>query len=186
MISDQTINQFQEGCENAFAILYDHFYDRLRFLAYGYVKDYFRAEEITLDQLRKLWNGRANFACYISIKAFLMTCTRNACIDEIRKRNMAVKSFENWKKEEGESELSNDTKLTSIIRQEILEEIIGAAEKLPCQCKQVFYMYFLHDKKANEISQILKIHVSTVRTQKARALILLRKSLELRKYSLYN
>lgn len=61
-----------------------------------------------------------------------------------------------------------------MIRSEVLGEIYRALSTLPPQCQRISKMSFLDGMKNLEIAQELNISVNTVKTQKQRALQLLR------------
>jgi RNA polymerase sigma factor (sigma-70 family) len=62
----------------------------------------------------------------------------------------------------------------TIIRSEVLAEIHKAITLLPGSCQQIFRMSYLDDMKNNQIADVLGISVNTVKTQKQRALKVLR------------
>ena len=67
--------------------------------------------------------------------------------------------------------------LEDIIHAEVISRIFAQVDTLPEQCRRVIYMTFKEDKKPKEISEELGITVSTVNSQKMRALNLLRDKL---------
>ena len=129
---------------------------------------------ITDDAFLKLWERREMLGQAGSIRAWLYTTVRNGCIDHLRreKRKRAYIS---------EAKSTNDTEDQPtehrIIEAETLYQVYKALETLPRKCGQVFKMYYLEEKSLQEIADEMKISLSTVKSQKGRALELLRKKL---------
>ena len=60
---------------------------------------------------------------------------------------------------------------------EITMQIFMEAQRLPKQCKDVFFLWFRNGFNGKGIGRLLKITQSTVFTQKARAIAFLKKKL---------
>ena len=61
-----------------------------------------------------------------------------------------------------------------MIELEFYREIFATLKSLPPNCRKIFEMIYLHGKSYEQISQELNLTESTVRSQKARALMLIR------------
>ncbi len=61
-----------------------------------------------------------------------------------------------------------------ILRVELLKEIYDEIENLPGRCRQVFKALFIEGLSTDQIAENLSINVQTVRTQKARAIQLIK------------
>jgi len=66
---------------------------------------------------------------------------------------------------------------TEILRAEVVQEIYREIEELPGKCGQIFKMIFLENLPTDQIAERMGINVQTVRTQKARAISLIRTAL---------
>src|SRR6185369_16606748 len=130
------------------------------------------AEDIVLDTFSKFWTRRENFETLPNIRAFLYISTRNACFNYLKYRRLQNKRqhelAEAWEPEQEE----NAEQLR--VRSEVLRLLQTEIEKLPSKCRLVFELTFFEELKPNEIADLLKISVNTVRNQKARALSLLK------------
>ncbi|MFT4093254.1 MAG: sigma factor-like helix-turn-helix DNA-binding protein, partial [Niabella sp.] len=69
------------------------------------------------------------------------------------------------------------TVLQEIIYAEVLREVSEAIELLPAQCKAIMKQFFEEGKTAGEIAESLNVAVSTVNSQKARAVSILKNRL---------
>lgn len=58
-----------------------------------------------------------------------------------------------------------------------MHQVYTALQTLPPKCGQVFRMYYLEEKSLQEIADELDLSLSTVKSQKGRAIELLRKKL---------
>lgn len=176
MLSQQTIYQFQQGDEQAFRKLYDHFCKKLYWFAYRYVQNREQAEEITADQFVKLWHKRKDFKTLQDIICFLKACTRNACLDKIRSRNSKTKQFQQWLLYQMRQEVFIDD--IKEVRQEVWNEITKAAMHLPMGARKVFQLHYIQGMRLGEISVMLNINESTVYNQKFRIVAKLRELFE--------
>jgi RNA polymerase sigma-70 factor (ECF subfamily) len=61
-----------------------------------------------------------------------------------------------------------------IIRSEFSDEIYKAINTLPTECRKIFKLLYIQGKSIKEISSELEITASTIRTQKARGLAVLK------------
>lgn len=139
------------------------------------------AEEIVGDVFMKLWERFHNFDNIGAIKAFLYVVARNSSLnylEEVKRR----------KKNENELSLlasaaTEEAALHHIIRLEALQEVYGAIEELPAQIKKVI-KFTLEGLKPQEIADKLGTSVNTVRNQKAKGLLLLKKGLSAKAFKM--
>jgi len=135
------------------------------------------AQDIVADSFIKLLEHRTRFKNMDNVRAFLYRCSRNAAInfnvantrhraahEQIGYLNRADEGREHW--------LDNEQ-----IRAELLGAIYGEIEELPGKCREIFKAIFIEGLSTEEIAGRMGIAVQTVRTQKARALGLLRTQL---------
>src|SRR3954464_4000949 len=70
---------------DAFAEIYNRFYDPLVLFARKYLFDPFVAEDIVTELFLKYWQKQDQFSSPVAIKSFLYISTRNACINHNQK-----------------------------------------------------------------------------------------------------
>lgn len=139
------------------------------------------APELVQDIFLKLWQRWEKFETPEKVKAFLYISTRNSCYNHLRDKRTRQHYEEAW------ASMAPDTEEDisfQIIRTEVLREVAQAIEQLPDQCRTVIRMMYTEGKSTDEVSQALGISPSTVRSQKARGISLLRKMLSSRAMSL--
>ena len=145
------------------------------FYANTFVNERDQAEDIASETFLKLWDRRIGFDNVKSIRSFLYTTVRNACIDAHRHEEYASA---------GRSEILLLTEkdfteniLSDLVRAELMRELHAVLKSLPLQCRRVVSMHFIQGKSFKEIAAELNLSVSTIKSQKARGLMLLKKRL---------
>jgi RNA polymerase sigma-70 factor (family 1) len=170
-IDTDWIPLFKQGDTKALNYVYKLYNRPLRYFAEELVHDRQEAEDIVAETFIKLWARYAHFESLLSIRAFIYITTRNACLDYI---NLSHKK-DNRNKEL--FYLSSDDEqpiIHSMIKAEILGEIYREIEALPQECKKVFKLCYLEGLRNQEIADLLKLSIHTVKNQKARAIRLIR------------
>ena len=118
-----------------------------------------------------------------TLNAYLFKAVQNKCIDALRHRIVKAQyaSAAGKKMLQMESEYfytSRNEIEDGILAQELQEHIDAAIETLPPKGKEVFKLYFDHQKTAAEIASILDISRSTVENHIYTCIKALRKKLE--------
>jgi RNA polymerase sigma-70 factor (family 1) len=132
------------------------------------------AQDIVAETFIKLLERRTQFKSLDNIRAFLYRAARNAAINFNRASTRHEKAHEQIgylaRTAEGREQwLDNEQ-----IRAEVLGAIYAEIEELPGKCREIFKLIFLQGLDNEEIAGRMGIAVQTVRTQKARAISLLR------------
>lgn len=166
---------FKEGREKGFDYFYNHYYKRLTFFAYRLLNDTSQAEDVVTDVFITIWNKRDRLKEVAQIKSLLYTSVKNACIDLLRKdkrRDTAQLQIAYLSKADLERVV-----LDKMIEAEVTNELYTAMQRLPPRCRDVFVLFYIHKMSFKEIAATLKISVTTVKSQKERALEILRKKM---------
>lgn len=176
------IQQLLNGNEKAYGTLYKEHYANLCHLAYYYVRDKFTAETVVEDVIFHLWNNRENLNINISLHNYLLRAVRNKCLDYLKlKRNQTEQSLSALSKESsyyvGNRE-STESPFGDILSQELEEEIAEAINCLPKECRTVFLMSRMENKKNKEIADELGVSINTVKYHLKNALKFLHEKLE--------
>jgi RNA polymerase sigma-70 factor (ECF subfamily) len=154
--------------------LFDEFYTRLVHFSCQIIDDPETAEDLVQEVFIKYWSQRENISANkLAVKNFLYTSVRNASLNVIRHNKVAEEYLK------GQDEfLEEEACIHAIIRSEVLAEIYRIIESLPESCQLISKMGYLEGMKNQEIAEELGISVNTVKTQKQRALKLLRLKLD--------
>lgn len=161
----------KKGDKKAFRIIFETYYKRLYSFSLNYVDNQFAAEEIVEIVLLKLWQKREKVDKIKNLKSYLYTMVRNASIDYIKKEKKFVRL-----NIEQHDVISQKNQL--IIEEETYAILFQALEKLPEKCRKVFKLSCLEGVKYKDIATDLQISINTVKSQRARAIELLKKDLK--------
>ena len=153
--------------------IFDELYPQVRFFAARLINNETEAQDIVIGVFNRFWKIKDNFSNSNDIRAFLYVATRNGCFDYLRYRQ---------RQKEGKSEYSSYLLATEdgaqtermIIESDLMQIIYAQVQKLPEKCREIFILTYFKGLKANEIADRLNIAVSTVTTQRQRAIQYLR------------
>lgn len=169
------LRRLNQGEEFAFDYFFHLYFPLMVTFSRRFVADSVLAEEIVQDVFYKVWERRGSFADVQALKAFLYISTKNASFNEISKIQNRHKHQDNYA---AEKETTDECVLQEIVRTEVYHSLSAAIRTLPEQCQRIIQLLFEEDKKPKEIAEELGISVSTVNSQKARGLLLLKQRLK--------
>ena len=131
--------------------------------AYTYVKDWMLAEDISQEVFLKVYKNLPRFEYRSKLKTWLFSITANQCKDSLRlsKRrkkwwNEVIKGFLKQDDETPENILLQSEK-----NKTLGEELLN----LPIKFREVLVLYYYEDLSTAEISKLLKVNHSTIRTR---------------------
>jgi RNA polymerase sigma-70 factor (family 1) len=151
--------------------LFYSLYPRLVSYSYSFVKNDFLAEEVVGNVMLQLWENRLKFEKIIDVKSYLYTMVRNGSLLILKKEKKVV---------ELDDDLSHETLDFdyNIAEEELYSTLIEALNSLPEKCKEVFELSCIEGLKYKDIAQQLDISINTVKSQRARAIELLKVKLK--------
>ncbi|MCL6296703.1 RNA polymerase sigma-70 factor [Jejuia spongiicola] len=175
-ITSSLVSLLKNGDRNAYKTIFDAYYKRLYVFALKYVEDSYMAEEIVENVLFILWQKRHKMGDIDNLKSYLYAMVRNTSLDYLKNQ----KKFERYDKEKHDS--------IHFMEQFIIEEethaiLFQALESLPSKCRKVFELSCIEGVKYADIAEDLQISLNTVKSQRARAIELLR--IHLKNYPLF-
>lgn len=167
------ISNFERG----FAILFDAFANQILHLCFNYVKDWGIAEDITQDVFIICYEKFDQFRWDSSIKTWLYRIAINRCKDELKSyRTKHVYPITNlFVFDKAKKQPSPESILTAKREQSL---IIKSIFDLPIKYREVILLYYYEELTVKEISEVLSIKESGVKTRLKRARDHLRKKLE--------
>lgn len=147
----------------AFRKLFEIFHPKLSLFAKRFIEDEDIREDIIQDVFTSLWENRHTIKISSSLTSYLMSMTRNACLNYLRKADTVnTCSLDDHHDDFPDRDISDkDLMLNELIR--ILDSTI---RKLPPDYQQVFLMSRFQDKKSHEIASHLNISIKTVERYK--------------------
>jgi RNA polymerase sigma-70 factor (family 1) len=182
VISGKLFDGLKNGDEKSFSVIFNEYFQRLCQFASTYVVDEAVAKNIVQDVFVKLWENRQNIKEGTSFLSYLLTITKNNCLDYLKHKQVEYKYQKQVAGYQNELELN----YYALQRLEIdfleYDEIICIVEKtlrtLPPQCQQVFRMSRLENLPNAEIALKLGIGQKAVEANITRALKIFRKELK--------
>jgi RNA polymerase sigma-70 factor (ECF subfamily) len=154
-----------------FKQLFSDYYSPLCLFAAKYLIDMEVSKDLVQDVFVKLWERNVKITSGQSVKSFLYVSVRNACLNYLRKQeNESL-----YKKDY--SELKSD----SIFEYDMLEEdvcyrLYKAVDELSPRSRKAI-MLTIQEYSNNEIAEIMKVSINTVKTLKQRSYRRLKHSL---------
>jgi len=170
---DFSIDRFRKGDRDEFRWIYNKYYDALYIFVYRIVKKETEAEDILSDSFIKLWRLRERFDSLDKIRNSLYLICKNASIDHLRHVQKELKAL-NWlEKPENDIENRNE-KITA----EVLAELAKKIELLPDKCQKIVKLIYYNNLSTAEVAIQMGISNQNVLNQKARAIQILRSSIQ--------
>lgn len=141
-------------------------------LAYHFLRDRARAEDLAQDVFLHLHRKLRELASPEHVKFWLRRVTAHRCIDESRRAK-----WRNGPGLDSMPEPSVPAADVDFLREDALRKLVAS---LPDKARWVVILRYQEDLEPTEIAEILSIPVGTVKSQLHRALAVLRRKLERR------
>ncbi len=174
MTDTQLITALQKGDQEAFREVFDKYYRMLLYFSINMIKEREIAEEIVSSTFSKCFFRRVPFNDPSHIKAFLFITTKNSCLDYLIKKQTEKKKQNDYEALISDLHYPQEEIERRIIEASLMDKIYREVKALPERCREVIILTYFEGKKANEISQLLNITISTVTNQRSRGLDKLR------------
>lgn len=151
--------------------LHASYYDRLLYYAWTIIHDKETSRDLVQEAFIGYWNQKERVSPNpVQIRNFLYVNVKNSCLKHLR-HDKVVDKYMGMQDPNPAEEASA---LNKMIQAEAIGEIYAAIESLPERCRKISKMGYLEGLKNHEIAEQLGLSVNTVKTQKKRALQLLR------------
>lgn len=160
-----------------FEALFKTHYARLCFYANTIVGNISVSEEIVSDIFTEIWEKRTQIEFNSSIKAYLYKSVYNRCINYI-KHVKVENTYVNYLLKNESKNLFSEMPSYAYDEKVMNKEIKTAIDNLPEQCRNIFLLSRVQNKKYHEIAAILELSPKTVENQMTIALRKLREALK--------
>lgn len=162
---------WEESPELLLEFLHASYYDRLLYYAWSIIHDKEASRDLVQEAFICYWNQKEQVSPnVVQIRNFLYVNVKNSCLKHLR-HDKVVDKYLGMQDPDPAEEASI---LNKMIQAEVIGEIYAAIETLPERCRRISKMGYLEGLKNHEIAEQLGLSVNTVKTQKQRALQLLR------------
>lgn len=155
--------------------LFKRYYPRLFEFAYHLLENEEEAEDLVQDAFVIFWEQRAHIAMNDqAVKSYLYTTIKHDALNRIRHG----KVIKNYQKNYPPVLVDEKQVIDELIHTEVLGELMEALEKLPKGCSMVCRLGYLEGLKNPQIAELMGLSIHTVKSQKQRALTLLKQRLK--------
>jgi RNA polymerase sigma-70 factor (family 1) len=172
VIEERILRRLSQKDPAALQELVETYFPILCQFAERFVSDADLAQDIVQETFIKFWQYKGHFESFSGLKAFLYTVTRNGCLNMQRAREREERRYQRIL---GPAVPENEFIYDEIVRSEYLYKINQVVRELPAKMREVFLLSFEEGLSIEEISQKMGISVKTVRNQKYKSLVILRK-----------
>lgn len=156
-----------------FEKLFRSHYKDLALYANRILQDQAAAEDVVQQFFVQLWEKRNSISISGEIKSYMMRSVHNACLNHLKHLRIVQDHHESITAAEQRAENIDKVELEET--QLIVHE---AVKKLPPQCRKIFIMSRVQEKKYREIADELELSIKTVENQMGKALKTLRTELK--------
>jgi len=180
---EQLISDYLEGDEKSLEVLVDRYLMNIYNFAYKLVNDRQVANDISQESFIKAWKNIRKYRQGSNFQTWLLTITRNTAIDWLRrKKDLAFSTFEDEKGVNIFTETLVDGEpsfLELLTRAEDTTFVEALLNELNPKYRDVLTLRYSSDFTFEEIGKLLKRPLHTVKSQHRRALVALRRLLEI-------
>ncbi|GAB5539506.1 MAG: RNA polymerase sigma-70 factor [Salibacteraceae bacterium] len=131
------------------------------------------AADIVQQLFVNLWEKRSEIVVNGSVKSYLLRSTHNQCLNHIKHLKVRSQHQQHVSSDIPQSTLNEELEV-----EEFNVQVRNAIQALPKQCRKIFLMSRLQEKKYQEIADELSLSVKTVENQMGKALKQLRMELK--------
>ena len=163
--------RFSQVFEHCFHLYYEGLYR----YAYTIVRNNHDAADIVQLVFAKWWEKGEQLVIIQDTQHYLFRTVRNQALNVVRNRKTRKTELHDFSTpQKGESNSFNSDPL---LGKEMMARLNAELEKLPPQCKLIFYKSRFEEKKYAEIAEELGLSIKTIETQIGKALKILRQKL---------
>jgi RNA polymerase sigma-70 factor (ECF subfamily) len=155
---EKALNNDEDACQKILNL----YKGRILSYVYRVVRNYHDAEDITFDTFIKCFRSLASFDRSRSFSTWLFTIAHNQTIDFLRKSKQEYEYFD-------ERHAVRDDFVEKYEMKKKIEKIDRALAQLPPLDRELVVLFHREEYSYQDISEILKIPVTTIKTRLHRA-----------------
>ncbi len=165
--------EFRKGNENAYEKIFQKYYPPLCSFALQYLPEKETCEDIVQEVMIAIWEKKTIFKNVDAFKTYLYTSVKNKALNVIKHQKVKTRHEDEIKFLDSEEFFTD-----KIIEEEVHAILFECYKALPEQCHRVFKLSYLEGLRLKEVAEKLNISVNTVKTQKYRAIKLIKERFE--------
>jgi RNA polymerase sigma-70 factor (ECF subfamily) len=149
----------------AFELLLSRYGKKVFHLAYSFVREHSRAEDMTQEVFLKLWRALPGYSGEASFSTWIYVIARNTCLTHLRNQSHR-------------KALSLEEPAVQAAADRVRHALPAGGERLDCakllaalneEQRQVVTLYYLEGRSCDEVAGMLGVAAGTVRSQLHRA-----------------
>jgi len=160
--------------EQAFALFVERYKSRLYNFIVRIISEKETAEDILQDTFLRVYNQRKNYSPDFALSTWVYTIALNLVRSELRKRKLRKYLSLDFLKEESDVELADNVNPEPGRLKPLMDKAIAA---LPEEYRTAFILCDIDRLPYNEIAEIMRVPVGTVKSRINRARSMLREKL---------
>lgn len=164
---------FARGEKTGFEYFFRELYPALIYYSFRITKDRAIAEDVVSESFIKIWERHDRFNHPQVIKSWLYTTVRNDSINKLQREQRSRQRLETLAHIRMDE--YQESPLNGIIIAEVVAEIHKTMQALPAECSKIFRRLYIDGASTREVATELNLSLSTIKSQKARGLSILRK-----------
>lgn len=173
----------RKGDQRAFAEIVGLYKDKIFHLAYRMLNNRHEAEDIVQETFLRVYKSLDRYDENQKFSTWIYRIGTNLCIDRLRKRKPSYSLDADMNDQEGMDGYSmipsdDRTPESEMLISETQRIIHQAIESLPAKYKTIMILRYIQDMSLQEISDVLDLPVTTIKTRVHRGREYLRKKLE--------
>jgi RNA polymerase sigma-70 factor (ECF subfamily) len=165
---------FQNGEEKGFEYFFTSLYPALCLFAARLTGDRETGKDIASAAIIKTWKKHVQLRTPGQIKAYLYQVARHDCYKYLQQQE---RKLAREKQAGALAPGAQQSHLYAMIEAELMRQLYTHIQELPEGSRKVFDLLYVDGKSVSETAEELNLHISTVKTQKQRAISFLRKRL---------
>jgi len=182
-IDNQLARLSLKGDQQAFAELVSLYQDKLFHMSYRMLNSRQEAEDVVQDTFLRVYKNLDRYDLSMKFSTWIYRIATNLCIDRLRRRRPTYSLDAESSEHEGLDGYSmlpsdNITPESELIITDTQRIIREAMEGLPPKYKSIMILRYIRDLSLQEISEIVDMPVTTIKTRVHRGRDLLRKKLD--------
>ena len=154
------IQRTLSGDKQAFVALFDRHYALLYSLAFSILRDRDRVQDVLQDGFIQIYQHLGSLKNPAKFRAWAYTIIKRQClgvVKELRSGPINISDLTESEKVKYTQSLSSDTTTADLMHREQSGLIRQAVYQLPLKYREVAVLFFLEDKKYQDIADILGI-----------------------------
>jgi RNA polymerase sigma-70 factor (ECF subfamily) len=181
-IEKRLINQALDGDRQAFAEIVELYKNKVYQLAYRMLGNRTEAEDVGQETFLRVYANLSRYDQSHKLSTWIYRIATNLCIDRLRKRKFAYSLDQEVAGTDGLDMYSHlpdqgKTPEAEVVTLELQQEVQTAMDQLPIQYKSIMNLRYIEDLSLQEISEIVDLPVTTIKTRIHRGREALRKLL---------